>query len=203
MNITWEGKSYIKIEAKNQKGEDIKILIDPPKDNFSKLIQKENPQVIIFTLPLENLNLNETKGLFLIQEPGEYEVKGVFVNLIFVKEKSFFAKIISENIKVCHLNSFDQKELPEDVIETLGGIDVLIISLEKLEPKEASNIVSQLEPKIAIPIGYSEKDETTLKEFLKQRGIKKEIEKIDKFKIKANQLPQEEDYETQFVILKQ
>jgi hypothetical protein len=203
MNITWEGESYIKIEAKNQKGEDIKILIDPPKDNFSKLIQKENPQVIIFTLPLENLNLNETKGLFLIQEPGEYEVKGVFVNLIFVKEKSFFAKILSEDIKVCHLNSFDQKELPEDVIETLGGIDVLIISLEKLEPKEASNIVSQLEPKIAIPIGYSEKDETTLKEFLKQRGIKKEIEKIDKFKIKANQLPQEEDYETQLVILKQ
>jgi len=203
MNITWEGKSYIKIEAKNQKGEDIKILIDPPKDNFSKLIQKENPQVIIFTLPLENLNLNETKGLFLIQEPGEYEVKGVFVNLIFVKEKSFFAKIISENIKVCHLNSFDQKELPEDVIETLGGIDVLIISLEKLEPKEASNIVSQLEPKIAIPVGYLEKDETTLKEFLKQRGIKKEVEKIDKFKIKANQLPQEEDYETQLIILKQ
>ena len=203
MNITWEGKSYIKIEAKNQKGEDIKILIDPPKDNFSKLIQKENPQVIIFTLPSENLNLNETKEPFLIQEPGEYEVKGVFVNLIFVKEKSFFAKIISENIKVCHLNSFDQKELPEDVIETLGGIDVLIISLEKLEPKEASNIVSQLEPKIAIPVGYLEKDETTLKEFLKQRGIKKEVEKIDKFKIKANQLPQEEDYETQLIILKQ
>ncbi|MGC9031365.1 MAG: hypothetical protein ACP5H7_01165 [Minisyncoccia bacterium] len=199
MNIIWKEKNYIEIETKNQKGEDIKILLFPPKENFEKEIQKNNPQIVIFT---DDLSYKEKDiPYFLISEPGEYETKDVFVYLFFIEPKVYFIKIVSENIKISHLNSFSKKDLPEEIIEKLGQIDILFFSLESLNPKEASALVSQLEPKIAIPIGYEKNKEDILKDFLKQRGIKKEIEKIDKLKIKDTSLPRGEDYETQLVIL--
>jgi len=103
------------------------------------------------------------------------------------------------------VGDFGQKELTEDQLEEIGDIDVLMIPVGgefTIDAKGATHVISQIEPKIIIPMHYAiPKLKTKLDEvdkFLKEIG-KKSVVPQPKLLIKKKDLP----LETQVVVLTQ
>src|SRR3989344_4293113 len=102
-----------------------------------------------------------------------------------------------ENMRFCHLGDFGEKELSAENEEAMGEIDVLFVPVggkDVIDPEEAVKIISELEPKIAIPMHYAI-SKTPIKgakieEFLKEWGEEK-ISPEDKFTFKKKDLPED------------
>ncbi len=171
MKISWYGQGLFHINSRTKKSQ-IRISINP----FEKEIGLKVPTLktdILLSSNKENHNLDTIKDdYFLIDNPGEYEVKGVFVEGIptfnFKKgkeengERSFDGNIIYtievENIKICHLGNFNQKKLKQDQLEKIGMVDILMVPVggnNALTAEEAINIIGQIEPGIIIPMQYA------------------------------------------------
>ena len=220
MTITWFGHSCFRIEARStnsgQAKEEVSILIDP----FSKEIGLKPPKIkddiVLVTHHHDDHDnigeaLQQNSGqaspeVFIIDGPGEYEKRGVSIRGIQSfhdksggKERGFntIYVIKSEDMAICHLGDFGQENFEEHQLEDIGDIDILMIPIGgtyTIDYKEAVKVISQIEPKIVVPMHYKIKD---LKldidgpdKFLKEIGLTPE--KSDKLKISKKLLPVEE-----------
>ena len=100
-------------------------------------------------------------------------------------------------MRFCHLGDLGQKQLTDDQLEKIDSVDVLMIPVGgeyTIDSSSAQKIISQIEPKIVIPMHYAlpklkyKLDDVA--KFLKTLG-KKEIAPVDKLTIKASALPKE------------
>jgi L-ascorbate metabolism protein UlaG (beta-lactamase superfamily) len=132
---------------------------------------------------------------FVVAGPGEYEIKEVAITglVSFHDNKqgeerggNVIYTIAAEELTLCHLGDLGHK-LETNVIEELGDIDVLFIpvgGVMTLDPKEAAELVKQLEPRLVIPMHYRTKfhDPKTFAQvepvetFLKEMGVEKREE---------------------------
>lgn len=190
MIISRKGEACFKILVAVNKREKVNILIDPfygrPKIEADILLLSEAREGII-----------ETKGApFLIKGPGEYEIKGIFIQGIESpknhREALTIYTIEFRQLRICYLGNFGQKTLSSDQLEKIGPVDVLIIPIGKdLSPKEIQKIISQVEPKMVVPIEQkTKKSKIKLKDFLKEMGAK-EIEEKEKIVLKKPELKEE------------
>ena len=191
MKISFFGQSCFEIITLPKKQSQVKIVIDPFSEETGLFLPKLSADILLVTHShSDHSNLKAVKGdYFLISEPGEYEVKGVFVEAIksFHNERgeeNLTFKIESENLKICHLGDLGQKELTEEQVDKIGQVDILMIpvgGVYTISPKEAKNIISQIEPKIVIPMHYFlpglKWKLKSLDEFLSEIG-KKKIERV-------------------------
>ncbi len=102
----------------------------------------------------------------MIEEPGEYEVKDIFIQGIpsFHDEEegkkrgqNTIYTIEAEGIRLCHLGDLGQKELNSDQLEKIGDIDILMVpvgGVYTINSKGAAKIISQIEPRLIIPMHY-------------------------------------------------
>jgi len=185
MKISWYGESLFHITSRTKKSQ-VRIAINP----FGKEVGLKVPTIkteILLSSNSDNHNLKAVKDkYFLIDNPGEYEVKGIFIDGIptfsFKKEKedkierSFDGNTIytieAEDIKICHLGDLKQKELKEDQLERMGMIDILMIPVggnNTIGAEDAVNIIKQIEPGIIIPMHYS------------LPGLKEKLDSVDNF----------------------
>jgi L-ascorbate metabolism protein UlaG (beta-lactamase superfamily) len=143
----------------------------------------------------------------LVSSPGEYDVKGVTITGIPLKQSDGFVSVFlieSEGIKVLNLTHIKEFSIKEDELEDLGEIDVLIIPVggeDVLGASEAAKIVNQIEAKIVIPSHYAT-DGVKIKlgsvdRFVKEMGGK--VETMDKIILKKKELASTE--ETKVIIL--
>lgn len=215
MFITWFGQSFFELRVKNSQNEEICIIIDPFDEKLGLKIPQVEGQILLITHShFDHNNVEAIKGSpFLINEPGEYELKDIFIKGIFSfhdnsqgKERgvSVIYKIEAEEIKICHLGDLGQKELTSEQLEELGEVDILLIPIGgkvTINAQEAADIVSQIEPKIVIPMHYQipklKLELEGLDKFLKIMGQEK-IEPQKKLKIAARDLSGEE---TKVVVL--
>jgi L-ascorbate metabolism protein UlaG (beta-lactamase superfamily) len=79
---------------------------------------------------------------FEITGPGEYEIRGVFVQ--GVAPLTYTLEI--EGIRVCYLGDIKEQELGSEHVEKIGNIDVLITPTTGGK----KNVVSQIEPRILV-----------------------------------------------------
>ncbi len=125
----------------------------------------------------------------MIDSPGEYEMRDIFIQGIFSfhdKKKgeergmNTIYTIEAEEVKLCHMGDFGQEELTDEQLRQIGEIDVLMIpvgGVYTVDAKEATKVISQIEPRIVIPMHYKipglkiKLDELSL--FLKAIGEKK------------------------------
>lgn len=204
MTITWYGHSCFRLESK-----DLSLLIDP----FSPEIGLRPPKIKdnITLVSHEHYDHNNVEDLpedtFLIKGPGEYEVKGIFIKGI----QSFHDKnqgqdrglntiytIKMEDMVITHMGDFGQSVLSEEQIEKIGDADILMIptgGVYTINYKEAVEAISQIEPKIVIPMHYKipglKIDIEGPEKFLKEMSLTPE--KAEKsYKIQKKNLPAEE-----------
>jgi len=209
MQIVWKGQSCFQIITSQGKNHQVNIIIDPFDENTGLRVSKMEADVLLVTH--QHSDHNNVKAVagspFFIGEPGEYELKGVFIQGISAFHDSSLGKerglntiytIESEELKVCHLGDLGQKELSPEQLENIGEVDILMIpvgGISTIGAKEAVKIMSQIEPNITIPMHYQipklKMKLDSLDKFLKTMGIKK-LEAIPKLSIKKKDILPEE-----------
>ncbi len=158
--------------------------------------EKESVALVVdFSTNACNLKVLGQGEPFLIDGPGEYELKGALIKVLDSSKGDVIYKIRAEGMNVCAFGNFEQKELSDEQVEELGEIDIIVMPIGDtgaVLAKEASNIVSQIEPRMVMAICLEQSNE-----FLKLMG-KEKIEPEKKVKISTRDLPKEE---TEIVIL--
>ncbi|HEA84431.1 MAG TPA: lactamase [Candidatus Wildermuthbacteria bacterium] len=201
MQIQWKGQFCFFITAILGKQEQGKLLIDPYSDSTGmKFSPIETDVVLMSSNTPEHSNLKATKGEppFVISFPGEYEVKGMFVQGIPNGNGGTIYTIEAEGIKLCHLGGLGGAGLKVEQIEMIGDIDILFVPVgggDSLDAKAASHVVSQIEPKMVIPMAYKQpklkKKLDSVEAFVKIMGLKNG-EVLPKLSVKVRDLSGEE-----------
>lgn len=208
MQITWHGQSCFSFLTTQGKNNQLNIVIDPFDESLGLRIPKLEADVLLITHQHEDHNNGKavSGNPFVIENPGEYEVKNVFVQGIEAYHDSSQGKergdsaiytIEAEEMKLCHLGDLGQKELTAEQLEQIGDIDILMIpvgGVYTIDAPSAAKIISQIEPKIVIPMHYQipklKLKLEGLDRFLKTMGVKSE-EVLSKLNIKKKDLSEE------------
>jgi len=206
MQINYLGHSCFKIKSK-----DSVVITDP----FDKYVGFSMPktEANVVTISHDHKDHNCLKNIegkpFVIQAPGEYEIAGVSVFGITTfhdkskgdeRGKNTIYVIRMEEISLCHLGDLGHM-LSDRQLEEVNGVDVLFIPVggkHTIGPKQAVEVVKQVEPKIIIPMHYRTKDHdqkkfkeiSVLKDFLQEIGSS-EAKQEDKLVIAKISLPEE------------
>lgn len=195
MHITWHGLTAIRLQTK-----DAQILIDPYQASTGLKMPGGKVDVLASTDMQDERCNNLEKfydGAFKVEGPGEYEIKGTFIYGLPKtanqgKGSIFF--IESEDLTVAHLG-WCGAELAAEQLEYIEGVDVLLMSVGAMPESLWSKVVSQVEPRVIIPIAFNQ---SGVKEklpssaaFLKAMGAK-DVKAEPKIILKVKDLPQEE-----------
>lgn len=181
MQIHYFGLSSFKIQTKEA------VVVTDPFDKESGLLSPRGAADIIILSEKNNKLYNAVSGFsgepFMFDDPGEYDLKGVTVTGIPLKQgedtdksgkpRYVTAELIeSEDIRILNLTHIREFNMKEDDVESLGEIDILILPVggnSVMTPKDAVKVVHEIEPKIVIPSHYA------------TDGLKLPYEKIDAF----------------------
>lgn len=206
MIITWQGHSCFKLQDKVS-ADGITVVTDPfSKDTGLKVPSFEADIVTVSHDHDDHNNVSALRGNpFVINRAGEYDVKGVFIegvdsyhDGINGKERgeNIIYRIEIDDISVVHLGDLGQT-LDDAQLEKLAGTDILMIPVGghyTLDAKKAVEVISQVEPRIVIPMHYRHPDVKfdldEVDKFIKELGLKPTYE--EKLKITKRDLPQEE-----------
>ncbi len=213
MIITWQGHSCFKIQDKV--GPDGLTLVTDPYDKKIGL-KPPNFEADIVTVSHDHFDHNNVSGLranpYIIDRAGEYDIKGILVEGIDSyhdekegkeRGKNVMYRFVIDNINVAHLGDLGHP-LSNGQLEKLAGIDILLIPVGgnyTINAKQAVSVISQIQPRIIIPMHYKTKDLKVdidgVDKFIKELGIKPTEE--EKLKINKKDLPSED---MELVILK-
>lgn len=209
--IYWAGQSCFEISVSNSRDHQANIVIDPYNEEIGLKLPNLSADILLVTHDhKDHNNVKDVKGeYFLVNGPGEYEVKGVFVQGIpsfhdgqngKEKGQNTIYTIEAEGMKFCHLGDLGQKELTDEQIDKIGSVDVLLIPVGgegyTISSAEAIKITSQIEPKIVIPMHYElpklKMKLDPVEKFLKAMGKNKDSLTVqDKFLAKESTMPKE------------
>lgn len=201
MEIAHLGHSSFKIL-----GKEISIVTDPFDPTVVGLpFPKTEADVVTVSHHHNDHNYTAgVKGNFIcFDSPGEYEIKNSEIigvtsshddkngaekgeNIIFIYEV--------DGIHLCHLGDLGV-ELTSDQVEKIDAVDVLFIPAgggPTLDIKKAAKVISDIGPKIVIPMHYRAgkmANLSPLEDFIKEIG--KTPQKTSKLKLQKKDLPEE------------
>ncbi|MBI2338534.1 MBL fold metallo-hydrolase [Candidatus Daviesbacteria bacterium] len=184
MDIYWYGQACFKLKGKNAS-----VVIDPYDPEFTglKAIKDLQADVVVSTHGHKDHNfvsvVSKPDGSIpmVFDKPGEYEVSGAVITAInsfhdnsqgSERGANTIFHLLLDNLDIVHLGDLGQTKLTEEQVAEIGQTDILLIpvgSIYTIDAKAASDIVSQLEPKIIIPMHY------------KIDGLKFELEGVENF----------------------
>lgn len=211
MQITWLGQACFKIQTKQAV-----VVIDPYEDKVGFKMPTFKADIVLSSHDhYDHNNIKRLSGHpFIIQGPGEYEVKDIFIYGLkgfHDKEEGKKRGIITmyllktENLTLAHLGDCGQTSLTESQQEILEDADIVLIpvgGIYTVNAKEAVGLINQIEPKIVIPMHYRiPKLKIALDpvdKFLKEMGVKNG-QPEEKLKVSKKDLPSEE---TKVIVLK-
>lgn len=197
--IIWLGHAAFRLKSK-----DATIITDP----FDKSLGLGNPgqRADIVTISHDHPHHNAVATVkgdpAVINGPGEYEIRGVFITGVWTYADDQGGKERGRNnvflfhlddLFVCHLGSLGHT-LNSQQLDALGDVDVLLVPIggaASLTSSKASEVISQIEPKIVVPMHYSTGRETlqtdSLEKFTKEMGLK-DLVPQDKLSMKRSDL---------------
>jgi L-ascorbate metabolism protein UlaG (beta-lactamase superfamily) len=209
LDITWLGHSCFRI-----KGKEAVIITDPVDPATGYAAGKVKGDIISISHMHKGHSYIECleSDYKVIKGPGEYEIKGVFINVFSSfhdskegnergKNNIFLFEI--DGITICHLGDIGHV-IPSNLTEELSDVGILLIpigGISTIDGSIAADIVRNLSPKIVIPMHYKTPEEIkeieSLEKFLKKMGIK-EIVAQPKLTVNRSTLP----LTTQVILLK-
>ncbi len=194
MQIQYFGLSSLKITTKTA------TVITDPFHKDSGLTPPRGAADVLILAEKNKALYSAVSGIsgdhFDIIDPGEYDVKGVTVTGIPLKQEDRHVTaflIESEDIRILNLTHIKEFNLKEDEVEELGDIDILILPVggnTVMSASVAAKVVNEVEPKIVIPSHYKMPgliiDVDPLDKFIKEMGGKKE--EMEKLTVKKKDL---------------
>lgn len=204
MDIYFYGQACIKL-----KGKTAQVFIDPYKEEFTglKLPKDLSADIAISTHNHDDHNNLEaiTGSQIKITSPGEYEVKEVSVLGVSTfhdneqgaqRGRNTVVNISIDGLNVVHLGDLGHV-LNDATIDEIGATDILFVpvgGVYTIDAKTASDVVTQLEPKIVVPIHYKlpglKFELDPLENFLKEMGFETAEPQL-KLSITKDKLPEE------------
>lgn len=178
MQITWHGQACFKIQGKEA------TIITDPFDGKKYGLKLPRLSGDIVTSSHDHDDHNNVKAVsgqpFIIDTPGEYETKNVFIwgihswhdnkegadrgeNIIFIFQ--------IDDIKIAHLGDLGTN-LNDEQFNQLEGVDILLIpvgGVYTINGQQAAEVVNKVEPRIVIPMHY------------KVPGLKLKLDGVEKF----------------------
>lgn len=191
MQIEYFGANCVVLSGKKTR-----LVFD---DNLSDLGLKsvtKSEDIALFT----SLNHGDTKASFVIDTPGEYEIRDISVkgigSQLHVDESGKNGNIYQVtigDIRICVVgNTIDN--LTESQLEELGTIDVLVVPVGgsgfTLDPVGAKKVIKLISPKVFIPIHYADRaikyqvPQAEIGTVIKEMSIE-DVEEIESYKIKS------------------
>jgi len=207
MKITWHGRSCFKLLVKSNSGDKITILIDPFEKEIGLTPPRGAADIVLVTHDhSDHNNIKAVSGTpFIINGPGEYDVKGVFIRGVFSyhdnskgSERGINTMYVIEveDMQVCHLGDLGQKELADVQLDKMGEVDILMVPVGgtyTIDGEEAVKIINQIEPSVVIPMHYKISGIDTkfdkVDDFLKEIGAKQET--MEEYNVKKLDLGEE------------
>jgi L-ascorbate metabolism protein UlaG (beta-lactamase superfamily) len=162
MEITWYGRACFRL-----KGKEATAITDPcpPATGFVAGKHDVDLLTISHAHPDHSYTRSITAGLTLTR-PGEYEFHDLLVTGVRTYhdgsrgtergENMIFAVEV-DGVHICHLGDLGHL-LTEEQVAELGPIDVLLVPVggtTTVTPAEATEVVSQLSPKLVIPMHFA------------------------------------------------
>ncbi|HLC64054.1 MAG TPA: MBL fold metallo-hydrolase [Patescibacteria group bacterium] len=198
MVLNWYGLTTFRLQENG-----LAMLFDPADEKSGLKIPRMQNDITLFSHP----SGFRKDSSFVINSPGEYEIKGAFIYGIPTNGEVGTDKIIYlieiNGVRLAHLGSLKQSKLSPGQLEKLEGVDILLLPVgggEALTAKQATEVISQLEPRVVVPMNYKTPGVKVkldgLEAFKKEIGVK--FESVDKLKISQKDLPEEE---TRFVVI--
>ena len=191
MEITWYGGSCFRLRDKNT---NVTALADPymPDPRFQNLqVKADLITVSRLDLELRNIVPNVRTPPYIIEGPGEYEIRGCFVralwnvandDLVRVAEgdgpRGLVFSFVMDGVSICHLGQLGMP-LEAPVVEAISPVDILIMppgGIGKLTDTEAAKILSDVSPKVVILMDYASNgswggDANQISSFLEEAGL--------------------------------
>lgn len=204
MVITYHGVSCFKIQSKN-----LTLVFDPPSKESEFKSPRFRADIAFISHEHANHNGKEnfSEQSFIIDGPGEYELKGVFAKGVETFHDSAKGKknglntvylVELEDIRICHLGDFGEGEVSSDLREKIGQVDILFLPVDSdFSPAEkAIKIISQIEPKLVVPMHWhlAKKHKDNFEEFLKEFN-KGKIKEEEKIAVKSKELQEKRGFE--------
>ena len=183
MQISWSGYGCFRLQDNN-----VSVIFDPVYAESNFKLRKTNSDLLLLSRKQTKEDLAcVSDNTFVIDSPGEYEFKGVFVNGLSYNHSSIVYWLDMGTITVAWMGPAKAKDLSPELLEKIEGVDVLILPVGGgglMTAKEAATMINQIEPRIVIP-AYTKisgsKGLEAVDPFLKEYGAKHET--IDKLKI--------------------
>lgn len=208
MRITHLGHSSFKITGKGQTDEKVTVITDPFDPKVVGIhYPKQEADIVTSSHEghgdhdwYEGIKGKAGEDYFLINTPGEYEINGLRVfgiksfhddkkgeergpNTIYIYD--------FEEARIAHLGDLGHP-LDSSQLETLESIDILMIpvgGIYTIDPKTATQIIENVEPKAVIPMHYktsgmkekSWEGLSTFDDFAKESGLS--VENVDTLKL--------------------
>lgn len=196
MVITYYGMEFFKVQFG-----DLTLALNPVSKDSKLKSSRFGADVVLVSMNTEDFNGSENMSYgdrtpFVINGPGEYEIKDVFIKGISSganpqgKLNTIYT-IALEGMNLVFLGALASKDLSADIKGALPDIDILFVPIgggEVLTSNESYRLAVSLEPKVIIPMHYGDNDEgvKALKAFLKEAGA--EAQMVEKFTVKRKDL---------------
>lgn len=195
MVIQWFGLDFVRLQTR-----DATLALDP----FPASSGVKPPRFSADLLLLSRPEATEPSAIlgkpYVVDHPGEFEVKGMFVYGVGIgagnAARTLFV-VEAEGIAVALLPGL-AKPFENSEVERFEGADVLLVPVGGhgvLGAEGAAKVVSQLEPRVVVPIHYKLKGFKSpldsVLPFARELGVK-ESETMDKLRITKKDMPQEE-----------
>ncbi len=222
MDITYYGHSSFKITASSSPlgvRQKVSVVTDPfdPKMVGLKFPSVEGDIVTVSHDHADHNSIDKVTGYKkVVNGPGEYEILGVSIMGYPTyhdakngqeRGKNTVYTIEVEGLRLAHLGDLGHT-LSDDLIDELGDVDILMLPVGgfyTIGPKEATEIITKIEPYYVIPMHYSvdglnediKSKLAPIDDFLKESGLT--VERFPKFLIKKEDILEEQT--TKIVVL--
>ncbi len=201
MVITYHGAECLKIQFG-----DTVIAYNPISKDGEVPPVRFGADIALISTNHPNMNGVEQVGFgervpFVIDGPGEYEVKGLSIRG-FPSTTSYGAKkegekkmntmyrLLLEGMNLVFVGALSDTNVPGDSKEVFDDVDILFVPIGDegvLTPADAYKLAVGAEPKLIIPIHFGKIGQrNALEVFLKEAGEK--VEPVDKLTIKKKDL---------------
>jgi L-ascorbate metabolism protein UlaG (beta-lactamase superfamily) len=181
--LRWYGHNCFRI-----KGREATVITDPVGRLTGYAMAKQTADIVTISHQHPgHANLDVVRPEYqLVTGPGEYEMHEVFITGIRTyhdkekgKERGYNTVYLIEleGLTICHLGDLGHS-LSAEQAESLSGPDILLIPVgggPVIDAAAAAEVISQIEPKIVIPMQYStpigDASRDSLEAFAKQLAV--------------------------------